>query len=90
MKHKILPSPKTVQYGEALRTLMPTYYCEGFDGSEKAAMMAASDYFDRVFSRFLSRADKREDAGIVCICDAALGENAYVIDANDGGVTIHA
>ncbi len=90
MKNRILPFPKTVQYGEGTYALAPTYICEGFDGAETAAITAASDYFDRVFFRFLSRADKREDAGIVCICDPALAKNAYVIDAAEGGVTITA
>ena len=82
MKNNILPMPKTEQYGDAVYTFAPTYYCEGFDGAEKEAIAAASDYFDRVFFRFLSRADRCDDAGIVCICDPALEENAYVIDVN--------
>ena len=90
MKNNILPMPKTEQYGDSVYTFAPTYYCEGFDGAEKEAIAAASDYFDRVFFRFLSRADSRDNAGIVCICDPALAENAYVIDTADGCVTIHA
>jgi len=89
MKSKIIPAPKKEQYGDTVRPFVPTYFCVGFDGTEIPVIAAASDYFDRVFSHFLTRAKSREDAGIVCICDPALPENAYVMDAGNGCVTIH-
>ena len=89
MKHKIIPAPKTQAYGDDVFAFAPTYYCDGFDGDERAAIAAASDYFDRVFARFLTRANSRDEAGIVCICDPALDEHAYTVDAADGCVTIH-
>ena len=93
MKNKILPIPKSQQYGDAVFVFAPTYFCDGFDGAEcaaaAAAIAAASDYFDRVFHRFLTRADSRDEAGIVCICDPALAEGAYTVDTADGCVTIH-
>ncbi|MBE6658941.1 MAG: hypothetical protein E7604_10940 [Ruminococcaceae bacterium] len=90
MKHMILPIPKTVQYGDTVHPLAPTYFCEGFDGAEIPVIAAASDHFDRVFSGYLTRAESREMAGILCICDPALPQNAHTIDADGDGVVIRA
>ncbi len=90
MKNNILPMPKSLQYGDAVYTLVPTYFCEGFDGMEIPAITVASDYSDRIFSRFLTRADSRETAGIICSCDPALSANAYAIDVCADGVILRA
>ena len=90
MTNRILPVPKTVQIGETVCPLAPTYFCEGFDGAEIPVIAAASDYFDRTFSRFLSRAETEADAGMVCVCDRAMPQNAYAIDACAGHITVRA
>lgn len=90
MNPAILPAPKSIQYGEGTYPLSPTYFCDGFDDTVVPVIAAASDYFDRVFFCFLTCAKCRDEAGIVCSCDPALPQNAYVIDAANGCVTIHA
>ena len=90
MNHKILPAPRSAQYGEDMYPLSATYFSDGFAGCEIPVIAAASDSFDRVFARFLTRAASPEEAGIVCICDPALRGGAYAVCADAHGVTLRA